>query len=41
MPQIIEVKESYGIDFYAYLGCKLLRVCPSREMAESVIAKYM
>lgn len=40
MPQIIEVKEHYGSDFYVYVGQKLVRVCPSRGMAESVAAKY-
>lgn len=40
MPQIIEVKESYGSDFYVYVGEKLVRVCPSLGMAQSVAAKY-
>lgn len=40
MIQIIEIRESYGTDFYVYKGQNLLRVCPSRSMAESVVAKY-
>lgn len=37
-PRIIEVRESYGSDFYVYAGDKLVRVCPSRGMAEEVAA---
>lgn len=36
--QIIEVVESYGSDFYVYLGEKLVRVCPSIGMAREVAA---
>lgn len=35
---IIEVRESYGSDFYVYLGSKLVRVCPSIGMAREVAA---
>lgn len=34
--QIIEVRESYGSDFYVYRGEKLIRVCPSIGMAREV-----
>jgi hypothetical protein len=37
-PCIIEVRESYGSDFYVYLGDKLIRVCPSIGMANEVAA---
>jgi len=40
MAKIVEITEDYGTDYYVYLGEKLLRVCPSRGMAESVAAKY-
>lgn len=33
---IIEVRESYGSDFYVYQGEKLIRVCPSIGMAREV-----
>ena len=36
--QIIEVRETYGSDFYVYAGDKLLRVCPSIGMAREVAA---
>lgn len=36
--QIIEVRESYGSDFYVYSGDKLIRVCPSIGMAREVAA---
>jgi hypothetical protein len=36
--RIIEVRESYGSDFYVYLGEKLVRVCPSIGMAREVAA---
>ncbi len=36
--QIIEVRESYGSDFYVYLGDRLIRVCPSIGMAREVAA---
>lgn len=35
---IVEVRESYGSDFYVYLGEKLIRVCPSIGMARAVAA---
>lgn len=35
---IIEVRESYGSDFYVYLGERLVRVCPSIGMAREVAA---
>lgn len=38
MVQIIEVRETYGSDFYVYQGEKLVRVCPSLDMAQSVAA---
>jgi hypothetical protein len=38
MVQIIEMRESYGSDFYVYLGDKLIRVCPSIGMAREVAA---
>ena len=36
--RIIEVRESYGSDFYVYAGDKLVRVCPSMGMAREVAA---
>ena len=38
MVQIVKVRESYGFDFYVYLGEKLIRVCPSEGMAREVAA---
>jgi hypothetical protein len=38
--KIIEVQESHGTDFYVYAGAKLVRVCPSRGMANEVAAAY-
>lgn len=35
---IVEVKEAYGSDWYVFLGKKLIRVCPSRGMADEVAA---
>lgn len=35
---IVEVRESYGSDFYVYAGDKLVRVCPSIGMAREVAA---
>lgn len=40
MTQIIEVQESYGTDYYVYSGSKLICVCPSLGMAQSVMAAY-
>ena len=36
--QIIEVRESYGSDFYVYQDDRLIRVCPSIGMANEVAA---
>jgi hypothetical protein len=36
--QIVEVRETYGSDFYVYQGDKLVRVCPSIGMAREVAA---
>ncbi len=36
--EIWEVRESYGSDFYAYSGGKLVRVCPSIGGAREVLA---
>lgn len=36
--KIIKVRESYGYDYYVYAGNKLLRVCPSIDMANAVAA---
>lgn len=36
--RIIEVRETYGSDFYVYSGEKLIRVCPSIGMAREVAA---
>jgi len=40
MTKIIKVRESYGFDWYVYVGQKLIRVCPSEGMAKSVAAAY-
>jgi hypothetical protein len=37
---IWEVSESYGSDFYVYVGDKLIRVCPSLGMAREIAAGY-
>lgn len=37
---IHEVRETYGSDFYVYVGQKLIRVCPSLAMAREVAAAY-
>jgi hypothetical protein len=37
---IQEVRETYGSDFYVYVGSKLIRVCPSIGMAREVAASY-
>lgn len=37
---IWEIAESYGSDFYVYVGEKLIRVCPSLGMARDVAASY-
>jgi len=37
---IHEVRESYGSDWYVYVGSKLIRVCPSLGMAREVAAAY-
>lgn len=36
--QIIKVRESYGFDYYVYVGQKLIRVCPSLDVATAVAA---
>ena len=38
MIRIIEMRESYGSDFYVYQGEMLIRVCPSIGMAREVAA---
>lgn len=38
MIKIIQVRESYGFDYYVYAGDKLLRVCPSLDVATAVVA---
>jgi hypothetical protein len=38
MARIFKVRESYGFDYYVYLGEKLIRVCPSLGMAREVAA---
>jgi hypothetical protein len=38
MITIHEVCESYGSDWYVYAGSKLVRVCPSLNMAREVAA---
>ena len=38
--EILKVRESYGYDFYVYVDDKLVRVCPSEDMARAVAAKY-
>lgn len=38
MVRIVEVRESYGSDFYVYAGDELIRVCPSLGMAQEVAA---
>jgi len=38
--QIITVRETYGNDYYVYVGQKLVRVCPSIDMANAVAAAY-
>ena len=40
MARIIEIRESYGTDFYVYVGDKLIRVCPSIGMAREVAASF-
>lgn len=37
---IEKVRESYGFDYYVYVGDKLIRVCPSLAMAREVAAGY-
>ena len=38
--EILKVRENYGYDFYVYVDDKLVRVCPSEDMARAVAAKY-
>ena len=40
MVQIIKVRESYGYDWYVFVGEKLIRVCPSKGMADEVASGY-
>jgi hypothetical protein len=40
MVSIVKVRESYGFDFYVYVGDRLVRVCPSEGMAREVAAGY-
>lgn len=40
MVKIIKIRESYGFDWYVYVGQKLIRVCPSEGMAREVAAGY-
>lgn len=40
MAKIYEVRETYGTDYYVYVGAKLVRVCPSMAMAREVAAAY-
>ena len=40
MVRIIKVREEYGFDWYVYAGEKLIRVCPSEDMAKEVAAAY-
>lgn len=40
MVKIIPVREAYGVDYYVYVGDKLIRVCPSEGMAHEVAAAY-
>lgn len=37
---ILPVRESYGTDYYVYVGSKLIRVCPSAGMADEVAAGF-
>lgn len=37
---IVEVRETYGSDWYVYVGSKLIRVCPSLGMAREVAARF-
>lgn len=41
MIKIIEVTESYGIDYYAYIGSKLITVAPSEQIARARIAREL
>lgn len=41
MIKIVKVQETYGTDWYVYCGEKLIRVCPSEGMANSVAAAYL
>jgi hypothetical protein len=38
MITIEKVQERYGFDYYGYQGVKLVRVCPSYEMARTIAA---
>jgi hypothetical protein len=38
MIRILVIRESYGPDYYVYQGEKLIRVCPSMDVASAVAA---
>lgn len=38
MIRIVTIQESYGPDYYVYQGDKLIRVCPSLDVANAVVA---
>lgn len=40
MVKIYKIRESYGYDWYVYVGQKLIRVCPSEGMAKEIAAAY-
>jgi hypothetical protein len=40
MVTIQQVRESYGFDYYVYVGSKLIRVCSSVGMANEVASRY-
>lgn len=36
--KIEEVQETHGVDYYVYCGQSLVRVCPSKAMADEIAA---
>lgn len=40
MVKIYKIRESYGYDWYVYVGQKLIKVCPSEGMANEIAAEY-
>jgi hypothetical protein len=40
MASIVKVRESYGFDYYVYVGDNLIRTCPSLGMAREIAAGY-